>query len=101
MIDGLFRLVVGPDGRSDVTTNEDLERRLAELERWREAEQRILLQALHDTQADHGRALTRIENAVSGLTTEMGSFRLEMRSGFAMLAALIDPENESGPDDRS
>jgi hypothetical protein len=73
-----------------MATLEDLERRINELEERLDRERRTTLQALGETQSDHGRALRRIENAVSGLTTEMGNFRLEVRAGFAAIGDQLD-----------
>jgi hypothetical protein len=80
-----------------MTTMEDVERRLAELERWREGEQHTLLQAVLTTQSElvgqvrtlDGR-LGRVENAVVNLEREAGDLRLEMRAGFGSLTTLIN-----------
>ena len=81
-----------------MATIEDLERRLAELERWRDNEQRQMLQLLLTTQSEQTATLAQHTNALATLERELGSVRSEVRTGFAMLANLIDPQNESGPE---
>lgn len=71
-------------------TIEELTSRLLELERWRDGEQRRLMQAIHDTQADHGRALVRLETAAVNTERELGAIRLEMQAGFGAIMAALD-----------
>jgi hypothetical protein len=57
-----------------------------------------LLQALALTSSDQTRLLTALQNQSLRAEDRLEAFQADVQAGFAMLASLIDPENESGPD---